>query len=87
MLIRTDDGHTARRPHGVLYVVHEDGRREERDILTCAHCQYTWPLVPGSGRTRGWCRLCAGPLCGKRPCMTACVPYERMIERIEARSR
>jgi hypothetical protein len=83
-LIRTDESNTVRRPHGVLYAVHFDGSLEERDILVCRHCAYTWAVIPGSGKQRGWCRLCSGPLCGKTPCMTSCVPYERMIEQIEA---
>lgn len=88
MLIRTDDtSATTRRPHGVLYIRYEDGRREERDILTCAHCQATWIVEPGSGKRRGWCLKCGGPLCGKAPCMASCVPFERWLDSVERAGR
>lgn len=87
MLIRTDDSHTVRRPHGVLLAVHWDGTQEERDILTCAHCQYTWMVEPGSGKKRGWCLKCQGPICGKARCMAECEPFERWLEAVERKHR
>jgi hypothetical protein len=87
MLIRTDESVTVRRPHGVAYLLHADGRQEERDILICRHCQYTMVIVPGSGRRRGWCHRCAGPLCGKQRCMTQCEPFERWLEAVERKYR
>lgn len=87
MLIRTADSHTARSPHGILLATHWDGTREERDILTCCHCQYAWEVRPGSGKRRGWCARCSGPTCGKRRCETACEPFERWLEMVERKAR
>lgn len=39
----------------------------EEDWMTCAHCYYGWKVAPGSGRTRGWCFECKGPLCMRGP--------------------
>jgi hypothetical protein len=87
MLIRTNESHTTRRPHGALLATHLDGTLEERDILVCCHCQYTWAVIPGSRRRRGWCLKCDGPLCGKKTCMTTCEPFERWLEEVERKSR
>lgn len=71
------------RPHGQLTAMHLDGSLEERDVLTCAHCGYTWAVVPGSGRKRGWCRRCSAALCGKPACMAGCLPEEARLEHME----
>lgn len=76
MLLRA---HTVSRPSGYVYREYDDGRVQEFDLLQCKHCQYTWRMVRGSGRERGWCSLCAGPLCGAEPCMRACVHFEKRL--------
>jgi len=48
----------------------------------CVHCGAHWISEPGSGKTRGWCQRCHGPVCG--PACAECVPYERQIENEEA---
>lgn len=60
------------------------GELQEGQTLSCVHCQFTWVLVKGSGRKRGFCTKCMGYTCGKRECETACVPAERRIENLEA---
>lgn len=50
--------------------------------LQCCHCGTHWIPQPGSGRIRGWCSRCNGPVCG--PGCAECVPHERQIENIEA---
>lgn len=67
-------------PHGAFWSTDDYGGITEADLLTCAHCQYTWRVVPGSGRRRGWCRRCNGPLCGKPKCMAGCLPIAEQIE-------
>ncbi len=75
------------RPHGQLTAIHFDGKLEERDLLTCAHCDYTWEVIPGSGRKRGWCTKCSAPLCGKHACMARCTPLEARLAQMESQPR
>ncbi len=56
------------------------------ETVQCVHCQRHWSMEPGSGRERGWCRKCMGPICGAEPCFT-CVPAEKMLEMMEAKGR
>ena len=49
--------------------------------IQCAHCGGHWVPQPGSGRIRGWCGQCAGPVCG--PGCEKCVPVEQYLENIE----
>ena len=56
-----------------------EGKKTEADYLQCCHCQWTWPIVKGSGRQRGWCTLCAAPTCGRVACQS-CQPFERRLE-------
>lgn len=62
----------------------------EADMVSCKHCQYLWYVQPGSGEKRGWCSVCAGPVCGKPRCMKHCgglLHFMKEVERIEARGR
>lgn len=59
------------------------GELSEGQTLQCCHCQYTWTLVKGSGRERGWCGRCMGYTCGNPVC-GECVPAERRAENVEA---
>ncbi len=80
--------HSVRRAAG--YVVITDPAEpmpEEHETLMCAHCQKHWYVQPGSGIERGWCFRCQGPTCGKQTCERDCVPWELMLERLEAASR
>jgi len=52
----------------------------EQFTLRCVHCGFNWHVEPGSGRTRGWCFSCHGPVCGKEWCMKECVPLEVQLE-------
>ena len=64
--------------------------KQEADYLQCAHCQYVWKVVPGSGEKRGWCYSCGQVVCGKPLCMKHCGSlrhFMRTIERQEARGR
>lgn len=66
-------------PHGYYYETDDAGHVTEADLLTCAHCQYTWKVAPGSVRRRGWCGHCNGPICGKPRCMTHCTPIAELL--------
>lgn len=56
------------------------------DTLQCVHCGGHWMPVPGSGRRRGWCYRCDGPLCGHDVCFT-CIPEEKWLELCERTGR
>lgn len=73
-----------RGPDGAFWMTEASGAISEADLLQCRHCQMTWRYVLGSGRKRGWCRHCNGPLCGKPSCMAACLPF---MDRIVAGER
>jgi hypothetical protein len=66
-------------PHGYARQEFDDGRLIENDILTCAHCAFTWLFIPGSGRRRGTCKVCGGIVCGKPRCMAVCTPIEAQL--------
>jgi hypothetical protein len=63
------------------------GWTQTLDTLQCCHCGGHWIVQPGSGIERGWCRKCMAPLCGKKPCMARCAPWEKQCEEIEAKAK
>lgn len=49
-------------------LIHRDYHKlGEEDWMTCVHCCYGWKVEPGSGRMRGWCNECKGPVCHRGP--------------------
>ena len=74
---------TVRRPDGYVSIVGPEGLEMEGDTRQCVHCQMHWRVEVGSGKLRGFCHNCMGPLCGKQKCMTECIPAEKMIEAME----
>lgn len=61
---------------------HGSDKAIRHGTLSCVHCQRTWVHTPGSGKVRGWCGRCNGPICSAE-CAEKCVPLEQMIENIE----
>lgn len=53
----------------------------EADTLQCVHCGGHFVVNPGSGKIRGMCTRCAGPICG--PGCKECVPVETYLEIME----
>ena len=75
--------HGVLHPHGeVEWADRESDRKVVRDCLQCSHCQFTWHVVPGSGRKRGWCMNCNGPTCGKLRCERTCIHWKKKHELI-----
>ena len=60
----------------------------EADTFTCCHCNRIVIVKANASASDsgGWCCNCSKPICGAEPCMT-CTPYERQMERAEARDR
>ncbi|MEM3169996.1 MAG: hypothetical protein QW838_04410 [Candidatus Nitrosotenuis sp.] len=49
------------------------------DTLRCVHCSAHWVVQPGSGKRRGFCIKCKGPLCGSPLCVDTCIPLEARL--------
>ena len=73
---------TKLRPAGTLTILGASGETTESDLLQCVHCGGHFTLNPGSGKTRGFCMNCNGPVCGKS--CEKCVPIEQWLENREA---
>ncbi|HEV1992422.1 MAG TPA: hypothetical protein VGR34_06120 [Candidatus Dormibacteraeota bacterium] len=85
----------AKRAEGVAITTMPYGEIMEYQTFTCAHCQTIVNVIPGAdGPDRqndgsGLCLICMGLTCKR--CQLAqskgapCVPWEKMMEQIEAR--
>ncbi len=72
---------TVLRPNGYMVTTCPEGRIVEADTLQCVHCGCHWMVEVGSGKVRGYCQRCNGPVCG--PKCRACVPAEQRLENME----
>lgn len=73
---------------GYLLVTGPDGK-VEHDTFTCAHCQRVVLVkvkAPASD-CGGWCGRCAKCICPSCAAKPGCTPFEKKLERIEARAR
>ena len=76
--------HSILHPAGVGILNDPDLSHERQiDFKQCVHCQTVWKVQPGSGRLRGFCMRCNGPICGPS-CMECRGPWEQQNEDIEA---
>lgn len=75
MAIRRDDG----------YVIISDPGSDKPILeiasVQCVHCGGHWIPQPGSGKIRGFCMRCNGPICG--PGCQECVPTDLLLENME----
>lgn len=55
-------------PSGYFATADANGKHIEGETRQCAHCQYTWEFVPGSGITRAVCLSCLGLKCCRPEC-------------------
>lgn len=55
-----------------------DGQQVAESIQ-CVHCSAHYYPQPGSGKRRGWCMNCKGPICGS-PLCDVCIPTEARLE-------
>lgn len=72
---------------GLIIVVDPGADRPLAEIptLQCVHCGGHFPVQPGSGRIRGFCGRCKGPVCG--PGCAECVPVELQLDNLEQSRR
>jgi hypothetical protein len=91
-----------RRPQGYATFVSPDAPVVERDTAQCCHCSTIIFVKPGSATTvylipqllgpdreepGASCYNCMKPVCLRCHAKGRCLPFERKIERMEARSR
>lgn len=60
----------------------------EADTFTCSHCQrvvFIKPRAPAS-ESGGWCGRCDALICGRCADKGVCTPWEKQLERIEAKA-
>lgn len=75
-----------RRPQGFGFISSPDGKTEEFETATCAHCNCVYRL---SRKTDigGFCRCCMDLICGPCADKGTCTPFEKQVEEMEARDR
>lgn len=57
--------HSLLRPKGTGILMDPVAPHEQQsDYNQCVHCQKVWLVQPGSGKLRGFCMKCNGPICG-----------------------
>ena len=79
----------ATRSRGYAVTVDPNGATVEQDTLTCAHCNSVFFLKPRENPSDagGLCRLCYSFVCGSCADSGECTPFEKLLERMEARDR
>lgn len=76
--------HSVLRPKGTGILMDPDRPHEQQsDYRQCVHCQKVWKVEPGSGRLRGFCGKCNGPVCGPM-CLECNGGIEKMNDDLEA---
>jgi len=67
----------------------DPGGTREHDTFTCAHCQRIVHVRPRADPAScgGLCKLCMGLVCPRCNARTRCDPWEKKMERAEARDR
>lgn len=72
---------------GRLECERDDGRQFTHPTFTCAHCQHVHEIMIGAPMDWGYCRRCMAPVCPNPACNDHCDPFEKKLERSEARGR
>ena len=75
-----------RSPHGIAITTDGDtGRQVKRDVVVCCHCQRVSEVDVGPMLNFPWCWKCHAPTCQRAACTSTCDPWERQLERAEAK--
>ena len=78
-----------RKAQGYAVIADPNAPVRECDTFTCVHCQrivFVQPKCDPSD-AGGFCRLCYSHICGPCADKGRCDPFERRLERMEARGR
>jgi len=78
-----------RNPGGTAEWAHANGRKVTRDTYTCGHCNNVKFVEPKQDPTTlgGLCKMCMKHICPDCCKAPKCDPFEKKLERIEARAR
>lgn len=78
-----------RKAQGYAVLFGPNDSTRECDTFTCAHCQFVVFVKPkcDPSEAGGFCRLCFKHICGPCADKGACDPFEKKLERMEARGR
>jgi hypothetical protein len=81
--------HFGSRRAGGYVVASGEGAPVERDTIACHHCQRHIVIPPGPPRDDlfGVCWNCSKFICPPCAKKQTCTPWEKQMERIEARDR
>lgn len=77
------------RPDGTFICTSADGKQTHFDSYRCGHCGLPAVVRPKHRDTDigGWCRICASNVCPRCVVSGRCDPFEKAIERVEAKGR
>ena len=69
--------------------VYPDRPPEEQDSFTCGHCSKVTFIKPGqrADDIGGLCKVCMNLICPQCTDLLTCDPFERKLERDEAKDR
>lgn len=73
------------KPSGYATITDPDVPFQEWDTITCCHCNCV-VLLDGKQEV-GFCLRCMKPECGKTECGNVCRPFEKWLEKMEAKDR
>lgn len=78
-----------RRPQGYATITEPGKNTVEMDTFTCGHCNRIVHVKPFQAPEElgGGCRLCMSPICAACAGQGGCDPFEKKLERMEARDR
>lgn len=78
-----------RNAQGYAIIVDPNAPAKECDTFTCAHCQQVVFVKPRCDPSEmgGFCRLCYKHTCGPCADKGSCDPFEKKLERAEARGQ
>ncbi|WP_445490181.1 hypothetical protein [Rhodopseudomonas sp. RCAM05734] len=76
------------RPDGVFICTDAEGRETHTDSYQCGHCGMHNVVRTKTRDTDigGWCRVCTSNVCPRCLVSGRCDPFEKAIERVEARA-
>jgi hypothetical protein len=77
------------RTRGFYLITDGEGRTKEIPTFTCPHCTRVVPQterLPNGDEAKGFCHHCMKPVCIRCGAKQTCDPFEKKLERVEARA-